>query len=98
MGAKDTWGINFVQIEGEKGYIYIKDGCNAFTEVKVITHQREEVINLQENISRWLYEIREIVKLVEKHDYEECYRRLEVTMDVIDVLEKARKSAEIYIE
>lgn len=29
-GAKDTWGVNSFQIEGEKGYIYIKDGSSRF--------------------------------------------------------------------
>ena len=98
VGAKDTWGINFVQIEGEKGYIYIKDGSNALTEIKVDTRQSEEIINLQEDIPRWLYEIRGIVKIVKNWDYEECYRRLEITKDVMEGLERARKSAGIYFE
>ena len=98
VGAKDTWGINFVQIEGEKGYIHIKDGSNALAEIKVVTRQSEEIINLQEDIPRWLYEIRGIVKIVKNRDYEECYRRLEITKDVMEVLERARKSAGIYFE
>lgn len=98
VGAKDTWGINFVQIEGEKGYIYIKDGSNALAEIKVVTRQSEEIINLQEDIPRWLYEIRGIVKIVKNRDYEECYRRLEITKNVMEVLERARKSAGIYFE
>ena len=98
VGAKDTWGVNFVQIEGEQGYIYIKDGSNALSEIKVVTRQGEEIINQQEDISRWLYEIREIVKIVKNRDYEECYKRLEVTKNVIEVLEHARKHAGIYFE
>ena len=98
VGAKDTWGINFVQIEGEQGYIYIKDGSNALSEIKVVTRRGEEVINLQEDIPRWLYEIREIVKIVKNQDYEECYRRLEVTIDVMEVLESTRKRAGIYFK
>lgn len=98
VGAKDTWGINFVQIEGEQGYIYVKDGSNALTEIKVVTRQMEECINLQEKIPRWQYEIQEIVKIVQNRDYEECYRRLEVTADVVETLEEARKSAGIYFE
>ena len=95
-GAKDTWGINYVQIEGEKGYIYIKDGSNALTEIKVVTRDGEEVINLQEPVSRWLYEVQEIAKIVQAGDYEACYRRLNVTMDVMEVLENTRKAAGIY--
>lgn len=94
--AKDTWGINYVQIEGEKGYIYIKGGCNALTEIKVVTKEGEETINLQKPVSRWLYEVQEIAKIVQNKDYEECWRRLDVTMDVMEVLEKVRKAAGIY--
>ena len=95
-GAKDTWGINYVQIEGEKGYIYVKDGCNVLSEVKVVTREGEEIINLQEPISRMLYEVQGIQKIVQSGDYEECYRRLDVTMDVMEVLERTRKEAGIY--
>ena len=64
----------------------------------MVTRQSEEIINLQEDIPRWLYEIRGIVKIVKNRDYEECYRRLEITKNVMEVLERARKSAGIYFE
>ena len=96
IGAKDTWGINYVQIEGEKGYIYVKDGCNVLSEIRVVTREGEEIINLQENISRMVYEVQGMQKIVQSGDYEECYRRLDVTMDVIEVLERTRKEAGIY--
>lgn len=95
-GAKDTWGINFVQIEGEKGYIYIKDGSNSLTEIKLVTKSGEKIINLQEPVSRWLLEVQELTRIVMAGDYEECYRRLDVTLDVMEVLEKTRKAAGIY--
>ena len=95
-GAKDTWGINFVQIEGEKGYIYIKDGSNALTEIKVVTREGEETINFQQPIPRWLIEVQEITKIVQAGDYEACYRRLDVTLNVMEVLENTRKAAGIY--
>ena len=34
-----------------------------------------------------------LADLVSNNDYEECYRRLDVALDVIEVLEEARKSA-----
>lgn len=94
--AKDTWGINFVQVEGEDGYMYIKGGSNALTEIKVVTREKENVINLQEDIPRWAYEMEEIFKIVEQRDYDACYERLDTTMDVIGVLEKVRRDAGIY--
>ena len=95
-GAKDTWGVNFVQIEGEKGYIYIKDGSNSVTEIKVVTKAGEKIINRQEPVSRWLLEVQELTRIILAGDYEDCYRRLDVTLDVMEVLEKARKAAGIY--
>ena len=89
-GAKDTWGINFVQIEGGKGYLYIKDGSNALTEIQVVTKESRECINLQRPVSRWRYEIQEIAKIVEKKDYAQCEKRLAVTKDVMEVLENTR--------
>lgn len=95
VGAKDTWGVNFVQIEGEKGYIYIKDGSNALTEIRVVTRNGEEIVNHQEPISRWLYEVQQLALIVKAKDYKECYRRLETTLAVMEVLENARKTAGI---
>ena len=46
-GAKDTWGINFFQIEGEKGYIYVEGGSNGFNQIRVVTKTTEEVLNEQ---------------------------------------------------
>jgi len=96
VGAKDTWGINFVQIEGEKGYIYVQDGSSGLTQIKVVTKEGEEIINRQEPVSRWWMEVREIVKIVKARDYEDCYKRLEVMQDVIQILENARKAAGIW--
>jgi len=102
VGAKDTWGVNYAQMEGEKGYIYIEGGCNSLRELRVVNREGEEVINLQDNRKepdfRWLYEVQELVKIVQNQDYKECYRRLEVMMNVIEVLEKARKKAGIWFE
>ena len=37
-----------------------------------------------------------LVELVSNNDYDECYRRLDVALDVIEVLEEARKSAGLF--
>lgn len=94
--AKDTWGINYVQIEGEQGYIYVKDGCNALTEITVVTKDSTDIINLQKPVSRWFYEVQEITNIVQNNDYAECLRRLDITLEVMDVLENVRKAAGIY--
>lgn len=93
--AKDTWGVNFVQIEGEQGYIYAADGSSGLTEVRLVTRAGEQVFNEQPDPDRWFYEVQAVTKLLLAEDYEEIYRRLDVMLDVIDTLERARKNAGI---
>lgn len=94
-GAKDTWGVNFFQIEGEKGYIYIKDGSNGIAEVKVVTKQGEEILNEQDNPDRWFYEVRNMTRLILAGDYQAIYQRLDTMLEVMEVLENAREQAGI---
>lgn len=92
-GAKDTWGENFFQIEGEKGYIYIRDGSCALTEVTLVTKEGTQKFNLQDLPDRWIYEVQGIVPMVLENRTEEMERRLALTVDVIETLEQARLSA-----
>lgn len=94
-GAKDTWGINFFQIEGEKGYIYIAGGSNGIAEVKVVTKTSEETFNEQRNSDRWFYEIQNLTKMVLADDYDAAYKNLDIMLDVMEVLETSRKKAGI---
>lgn len=94
-GAKDTWGINSFQIEGEKGYIYIADGSNGIKRVRVVTKTGDETFNAQPEPDRLRYEIQGITKLVLADDHDACYKRLDVTLDVIKVIEYARRQAGI---
>ena len=94
-GAKDTWGVNYFQIEGEKGHIYIKDGSNGIAEVRVVTKDSEEIINLQENPEWRFYEVQKLAEYMLAGDYEAVYGRLDVMIDVVEILEDARKKAGI---
>lgn len=94
-GAKDTWGVNFAQIEGDKGYIYVKDGFCDVSEVTVVTKTSKETFNEQDDRPRWTYEIQNMTKFLLADDYEEIYRRLDVMLDVMEVLETSRKKAGI---
>ena len=95
-GAKDTWGVNFFQIEGEKGYIYIPNGANGIQSVRVVTKASDETYNVQDNPDRWFYEVRNVTKLVLADDYDAIYRRLDTMILVIETLEASRKAAGIF--
>jgi len=95
VGAKDTWGENAVQIQGEKGYLYMEDGPNGLTNVRLVTKEGETSYNLQENPDRWFYEVRNMTKMLLDEDYDTIRKRLEITVDVIGIMEAMRKEAGI---
>lgn len=94
-GAKDTWGVNFFQIEGETGYIYIESGSNGLAQIRVVTKDTDETFNEQPDPDRWYYEVRELVRLMRNDDYDVVYSRLDVTLGAVTVIEAARKAAGI---
>ena len=96
VGAKDTWGENFFQIEGEEGYIYIPGGSNGLEKIRVVTKESDETFTEQENPDRWYYEVQNLTKLILSEDYEAVYRLLDITVDVMEVLENGRKGAGIF--
>jgi len=95
-GAKDTWGVNFAQIEGEKGFIYIKDGSNGIAEVRVVTKTTDETFSEQMNPDRFFYEAHALRELVGTGDAKAFDSRLDTMLDVIGVMETARKKAGIH--
>jgi len=94
-GAKDTRGENFVQIEGEKGYLYIRDGSSRLSEIKLVTEAGEQIVNHQLSDPGLTYEVAEIVRILREQDEEACMGRLGLMLEVIEVLEKSRKAAGI---
>lgn len=89
-GAKDTWGVNSAQIQGEKGFLYVKDGCNWFSEVTLETKKGHQQFNNQEERLHWHYEVRELTGLIRTGDRSEYERRKVLTLDVVEILETVR--------
>ena len=94
-GAKDTWGENCVQIQGEKGYLYIEGGSNGLTKIRLVTKEGETSYNRQEEQDRWICEVQNMTKLILEEDKETIRKQLALTADVIEVLETLRKEAGI---
>ena len=95
-GAKDTWGENFYLVEGEKGYIYAEGGSCSLRNLKVVTKEGEETFWGQKDEERWDYEMKNLTKLLLANDYEGIYKKLDITLDTVEVMEHARKAAGIY--
>ena len=94
-GAKDTWGVNFFQLEGEKGYIYIENGSNGIKSVRTVTKISDDTYNAQPNPDRWFYEIQELTRLLKNDNYDSIYARLDKTVAAVETIEAARKAAGI---
>lgn len=94
-GAKDTWGVNFFQIEGENGFIYIENGSNELAQIRTVTKDSDETFQQQPEPDRWFYEVQELTRLMLTDNYEALYARLDITLDTVSVVEAARKEAGI---
>lgn len=94
-GAKDTWGVNFFQIEGEKGYIYIRNGANGLADVRVVTKTSDETLTRQDGSLPWFYVVQNLTKLVLSGQRQAIAQRLETMLSVIETIEESRKAAGI---
>ena len=95
-GAKDTKGVNYYQIEGENGYLYVTDGSNGLKEVRIVTGDQEETVDLQPDPDRLYYEIQALTALLLAEDMDTLRARLQMTYDTVCVVENMRKAAGIF--
>jgi predicted dehydrogenase len=93
--AKDTQGSNGVQIQGEEGYIEIENSCNVCDLVHLVLKDKEYIYNENSMTDPWTHEMQQISKMVTAIDYEGCYNKLEITQEVMKVLDRARLDAGI---
>jgi len=93
VGAKDTFGVNYYQIEGEKGYLYVTDGSNGLKEVRIVTGDQDETVNLQPDPDRLYYEVQALTALMLAEDKEALYKRLEITYEAVRLVEQMRKTS-----
>lgn len=94
-GAKDTWGVNFFQIEGEKGFIYIEDGSNGIKKLRVVTKNSDETFNEQDNPDRWFYEVKELTRLILEDNFSTLENIFNISLSTVKIIEAARKNAGI---
>ena len=92
VGAKDTWGENYFQIEGERGYIYIRDGSNGLASIRVVTKDADETFDEQPHPSRWYYEVQALTRILLTEDRAAFDERRRLTTETARVLEHLRKN------
>lgn len=92
IGAKDCAARNGVQIIGEDGYMEVTPSGSSLQTVTLnLRGQEAQTVHHPEN--PWYHEVQDIGRIVEAGNFEYCYKALEVTRNVVEVLEKARAYA-----
>lgn len=94
-GAKDTFGVNSVQIQGEKGYLYVTGESNECREVCLVLRDGTREICRRQDRERWFYEFEQMKQIIDRTDYKTCQKQLELTLQVVGCMEAMRKKAGI---
>lgn len=98
VGAKDTQSFNFAIIQGEKGYIHVKNGANPCESIILHTEDTEVTLNNQTTTNRLYYELLAFNEMFKNRDFNRCYELLDYSHSVIRMLVEARKDAGIVFE
>lgn len=97
-GAKDSNSKPYCSIQGENGYIHL-DSVPGLVNNVVQVMNHEDPVSLGENVNDAMtVEFKKINEIIQNSNYELCYHYMEQTVDVMDVVEKARKEAGIYFK
>lgn len=94
-GAKDAKGVNFFQIEGEDGYIFIPGGVSGMEEIQVVTKEGTEVFCTPHDPDLWCWEVRKLASIIGSGNTAPLDAGLDTMLGVIETIEAARKKAGI---
>ena len=94
VGAKDCNGINQVVIQGTNGYIKLNSAANVCLEV-ILFDGKQEVTNLNKNDNHMVNELIAFEDIYRNNDFTKCYQLLTHSVELMEVLEKARRSANL---
>ena len=74
----------------------MKDGSNGLAEVRIVTEDSEQTVNLQPVPDRWFYEVQAVTALLRQGDAGALSSRLTLTCQVVELVEAVRKNAGIF--
>jgi scyllo-inositol 2-dehydrogenase (NADP+) len=98
VGAKDTRSMNFVLIQGEKGYIHIENGANGCRKVILHTDDTEVSLNSQTTNNNLYYELVAFNEIYKTKDFDRCYQLLDYSRSVMEMVVEARKDANVVFD
>jgi len=95
VGAKDSASPSFGIIQGENGYLKIDGPANVCLEYEICSNNDQYQFKSDSKFNRMSYELLDFQNIVESSDYKRCEELLKVTLQVMQVLDRARHSANI---
>lgn len=101
VAAKDCKAPLTINIQGDKGYIHSDSPANIFAGFQYGENQgkiEEYALNDKTSQERLYYELKEFSKVYEDKNYDLMLERLNHSIEVVGLLEKARETAEISFE
>lgn len=94
IGAKDSKSQNYFQVQGDKGYVNVNKGINGVSSLSLVT-QEEVQIDKQDKDNWWTYEVEAFKAIFDRKDIQTCYKMLEHSLQVMEVIDKLKASANI---
>lgn len=91
--AKDSYSPCFGVIQGTKGYVQVDGSVSLCTLARSVTDQGELTFACPEAASRMCFEWEAFADMYARKDLEECYKLLEHSVMVMELLEAARENA-----
>lgn len=95
IGAKDCSAPIMSTIQGDKGCIRIDGPTSVLTDVQLVMNGANSQELLPSNHHRMYNEFKAFSQYIDNNDFDTCNKMLEHSRIVMDVLTKARKSANI---
>ncbi len=96
IGAKDCKAPVSINIQGDKGFIHSDAPANVYSSFTYARNSGEsETIALNGDMPRLYYELKVFADMVVKKNYGEARKYNQHTLDVMEILDKARQQAGI---
>lgn len=89
IAAKDSMGKNYVNIQGDKGYIYVESSSSMLSKVEITLKGVDTIIYNEQTYPTHYYEFATFEEIMKNKNYDLCYKKLEHSLEVIEVVEKA---------
>ena len=93
--AKDCQSENFILIQGQEGYIKVFGNIQEAEKIEYFSDGKLNYLDIKDEKPLYFYEFAYFREIFENKNLKECEKRLEESKDVLQSLEKLKKSANI---